>query len=55
MLEDDFIDLDVLLDSKEFKDEMKKCSFVEDDEDIDYINTVNSIYTEMTYFERFVL
>lgn len=55
MLDDEFIDLDVLLDSKEFKDEMKKCSFIEDDEEINYINDVNSIYTEMTDYERFVL
>ena len=52
---DDFIDLDDYLNSKEFKDEMKKYSFEEDDEEIEHANDLYSIYNEMTDYERFVL
>lgn len=52
---DDFIDLDVYLNSKEFKNEMKKYSFKEDDKEIEEINDKYSIIHEMTAYERFVL
>lgn len=51
----DFIDLDEYLNSQEFKDEMKKYSYKEDDEEIDHANNLYSIYNEMTDYERFVL
>lgn len=52
---DDFIDLDIYLNSKEFKNEMKKYSFKEDDKEIEEINDKYSIIHEMTAYERFVL
>ena len=52
---DDFIDLDEYLNSKEFKNEMKKYTFIEDDEEIEAINDKYSILHEMTAYERFVL
>lgn len=52
---DDFIDLDEYLNSEDFKDEMKKYSFEEDDDEIEAINDKYSIIHEMTDYERFVL
>ena len=52
---DDFINLDDYLNSKEFKNEMKKYSFIKDDEEIEEINEKYSIIHEMTAYERFVL
>ena len=52
---DDFIDLDEYLNSEKFKNEMKKYSFEEDDEEIEHANNLYSIYNEMTDYERFVL
>lgn len=52
---DDFIDLDDYLNSEEFKNEMKKYSFEEDNEEIEVINDKYSILHEMTAYERFVL
>lgn len=52
---DDFVDLDEYLNSEEFKNEMKKYSFKEDDKEIEEINDKYSIIHEMTAYERFVL
>lgn len=52
---DDFVDLDEYLNSEEFKNEMKKYSFEEDNEEIEAINDKYSILHEMTAYERFVL
>lgn len=52
---DDFIDLDDYLNSEEFKNEMKKYSFEEDNKEIEAINDKYSILHEMTAYERFVL